>query len=607
MVKKFYLDGEWDFIVDLDPKYHGDVNIYPDPPYSRSDADHRHWHKVPVPGVWQKYGPRYEIYEGVCWFSREFVTKDYRKDMHARIRFGAVNYFCRVFLNGFEIGQHETGYTEFTVDASMALQNGYNHLAVMVDNRATTTKWPPCLGYFNYGGIHRSVFLEVIDDKCLDDIRLNGFFDRDQWVLHISGQVLENTTEQNKRTDDMRGNNTDRRSPLFIDISCCGIKSNIDLKEDGSFTGACVLHDVECWSPDTPNLYDITIRLMQNDQVHDIFSSRYGFRQIQAEAGKIYLNGDPITLKGICYVFDSYTTGLMMQPEQVNIDIDLMKEMGCNAVRCHYPMDELFYQACDQKGLFVWVEPNVYCYHPSDHETDTCFINPEWTGLAQQMACEMITVARNHPSVILYGIGNECNTKHPEAKRFFGDLASYIQLLDPSRLIAYAALYGTVGPIAEMVDVLGINSYWGWYDKIFGGKGLRPEDECWQVASEAVKEKINLDAMRLMLDKIINESSKKQVLLLTEFGADSVPGYLSKSLDLWSENYHAELLMKIFKLCDDYPQIAGTFPFCFSDYRDPSKVCNGYWSEQNLKGVVNYERRKKAAFFALKSQYSGSS
>jgi beta-glucuronidase len=269
-------------------------------------------------------------------------------------------------------------------------------------------------------------------------------------------------------------------------------------------------------------------------------------------------------------------------------------------------MDAAFYAACDRLGLLVWIEPPVYCYHPGDTETGTRFADPEWLALAQQMAREMIAVARNHPSVAIYSIGNECNTANPEAEAFFRALAATIREADPTRLISYAALYGIVGPIADIVDVLGINSYWGWYDKIWGGKGLAPEEGGQRSeggGQRSVKqEPIDLTPMRKMIDEVLAKK-RNQALLLTEFGADSGPGSYSASRDMWSENYHADLLREILALAKDYPQIVGTFPFCFTDYRDPSKVHNGYWNELNLKGLVDYRRQKKLAFGAVQSSY----
>lgn len=604
MIRKISLNGEWDFIADLDPKYHGDTRIYPDPSYAIPDTNRRHWQKVMVPGVWQKYGERYDIYEGVCWFAREFELNGYKEETPARIRFDAVNYLCRVFINGQEVGQHETGYTGFTIDVTKQLKEGSNHIAVMVDNRAITTKWPPCLGYFNYGGIHRDVTLEIVEGICLEDVVLNGSCDGSACRLHVTGRTAGICKANDSPVSGRSLDGVDDISNIYAEILCGDEKTEVKINTDGTFEGDLILKDLKLWTPDEPNLYSVSVKLMVGESVLDIYEVQYGIKSVKIQDGKVHLNEKPVTLKGICYVYDSSVTGLVMTFEQIETDVRLMKEMGCNAVRCHYPMDKKFYEACDRYGILVWIEPTVYCYHPLDDEIGTAFSNPEWIRLAQQMAVEMISVARNHPSVTIYGIGNECNTKNPEAKEFFEELAKLIRSEDPTRLISYAALYGIVGPVADMVDVLGINSYWGWYDKIFGGKGLKPEGDEWQKESNVTMEPIDLEPMRQMLDKVLSESRNDLVLFLTEFGADSVPGFYSKSRDLWTENYHAELLKEIFKLSDEYPQIAGTFPFCFSDYRDPSKVSNGYWNEINLKGVVTYERRKKLAFDTMKYRYT---
>jgi hypothetical protein len=290
--------------------------------------------------------------------------------------------------------------------------------------------------------------------------------------------------------------------------------------------------DTPAWTPETPHLEPVVVELL--DAARIVLDRRefpFGFRTLAMRDGQVQLNGRPYPLKGVCYVYDSETTGLVMTPEQIETDLRLMKEAGCNAVRCHYPM----------------------------------------------------------------------------AEAFFRRLAATIREADPTRLISYAALYGIVGPIADIVDVLGINSYWGWYDKIWGGKGLAPEDsDPSSVNSDRLgvkKEPIDLAPMRAMLDKVL-AGKPNMALFLTEFGADSVPGSYSASRALWSENYHADLLREIMALAKDYPQIVGTFPFCFSDYRDPSKVPNGYWNELNLKGLVDYRRNRKLAFNAVRSAYT---
>ena len=590
MIKKINLNGQWDFVADLDPKYHNDISIHGVIANSRPDINRRHWKKVQVPGVWQKYGERYDIYEGVCWFVREFSIDDYIEVTPSFLRFGAVNYLCRVFLNGVEVGGHETGYTEFTLDVTNTLKRGKNHLAVMVDNRALVTKWPPCLGYFNYGGIHRDVMLEIMEGPCLKDVWVHGDYVDGECLLKISGRVQGQTTE--------KGNESMR-----IEAACCEQSIKIPVDAEGSFKLEMNMEKAAPWTPDSPQLYNTFMKLMEGNQEMDHDTFEIGFKRIEMKNGRVMLNGADLRFKGVCYVYDSPETGLVMMEEQVYKDVRLMKEMGCNAVRCHYPMDRRFYEACDRVGILVWIEPTVYCYHPKDDAQNTAFSNPDWTGLAEQMIQEMIGVARKHVSVSIYGIGNECNTANPEAEEFFKSLAAVARQNDPYRLISYAALYGIVGPIADIVDVVGVNSYWGWYDKIDGGKGLKPEDGSWQKDAESGMEPIDLTPMRNMLEEIMKNGPKNLALLLTEFGADSVPGYFSRSRDLWSEDYHAALLDEIFTLAENYPQIIGTFPFCFTDYRDPSKPVNGYWNEQNLKGLVTYERRKKMSYGAAQRYY----
>ena len=589
MNRRIDLNGLWNFLADLDPKYHLDTTIYPFPELARPEADRRHWLTVPVPGVWQKYGDRYDLFEGVCWFAREFVVEDLPEGSTARLRFGAVNYLCRIFLNGAEIGGHETGYTEFTVDATGRLARGVNHVAVMVDNRATTVKWPPCLGYFNYGGIHRDVTLEILDGPCIDDLAITGTLQDGKATLAISARAV--------------GTGRTPARSWRLEAVCSGHRAVEQVDGDGRVALRLAVPGAAPWTPDSPVLHRLRLRLLDGDAERDAVDVDCGFKSVAVREGAIILNGLRLDLRGICYVYDSPAHGLVMTTEEVAIDVALMKEMGCNAVRCHYPMAESFYAECDRLGILVWIEPPVYCYHPPATERPSGFALPEWRRLAEGIIREMIRTARRHPCVTIYGIGNECNTAHPEAEEFFRSLADLVRREDPSRLVSYAALYGLVGPVAGFVDVLGVNSYWGWYDKVFGGKGLSPAEAAGTGANAVQREPIDLVKMREMIDTILKDAPPRLALLLTEFGADAVAGFRSASRDLWSEDYHADLLRSVFALAREYPQVVGTFPFCFSDYRDPSKVHNGYWNELNLKGVVTYGRKRKRAFETMKAIY----
>jgi beta-glucuronidase len=576
------LNGYWKFAPDLEIRPTNNADTRPIPFQARPDLIRRHWQNVEVPGVWATYGARYEIYEGVCWYAREFVVPRFPPGTPSRLRFGAVNYHCEVYLNGRPVGMHETGYTEFVLDATEALQEGVNLLAVRVDNRAAITKWPNDRGYFNYGGIHRDVTLEILEGTCLVDVSVVTDYDTDSGCGIVR---LEGTARQ--------------AGDLDIGISLNGKSYETHADGTGHFRTAIRDGGLSSWSPGSPRCYDLVIRLAHADRCTFLV----GFKRLEVTGGKLLLNGQGIRLKGVCYVYDSPVAGLVMTEAQVTADIAEMAEMGVNAVRSHYPLDERFYEACDRNGILVWIEPPIYCYKPADTETNTCFAQPEYLEAARTILTEMVRTAKRHVSVAIYGIGNECNVAHPEAEPFFRDLAALVRSCDATRPISFAALYGNVARMAEIVDILGVNSYYGWYDRIstlYPPKPRTPDAE-----GRLDVAPIDLAGLRRMLDDVIRDRPKDLAVLLTEFGADSIPGYRSDSRDFWSEDYHAALLAATFDVARQVPNVVGTFPFCFTDYRDPSKPVNGFWNEQNLKGMLTYERVRKLPFYAVQAEYRG--
>ncbi|MBN1445535.1 MAG: hypothetical protein JW957_05465, partial [Candidatus Omnitrophica bacterium] len=549
------LNGTWDFIADLDPKYH-QLNSYPSPAWDRSN-----WEKAVVPGVWNMFQEKYSIYEGVCWYARDFEYDGETEGVTALLRFGGVNYKCDIFLNGEKAGEHEGGYTEFAVDVSRLLKKGSNCLVLRVDNRALIMKMPAVIGWFNYGGIHRDVCLEVYRGAYFSDLFVYGKHDG---TLSVKGAV-----------------NTQEAPGLQVEITCGETSKKIEAA-DGAFETSFQIPGVKTWSPEEPNLYPVNISLASEGKVQDEITLDTGFRSISVEGTDITLNGTKTFLKGICYLYDSPDYGLVMKKEQYLKDIALIKELGVNIIRSHFQFSDAFLSECDRQGLMVWIEAPVYCIAPKKEEKNTVFSDESYKKLALLMIEELIGQAKNHPSVVIYGIGNECTVENPEAEGFFRAIADKAREKDSTRLLSYAALYGTVGPLADIVDVIGVNEYWGWYDVIGLGKKL---------------DKINLDKLENKLKELT--ANHKKPLVISEFAADAVPGFLSKSHELWSEDYYSEFFEKSFEVFKKYP-VCGTFPFLFNDYRDPSKYIGKYWDGMNYKGVVSYSRKPKKPFYTLK-------
>jgi len=227
--------------------------------------------------------------------------------------------------------------------------------------------------------------------------------------------------------------------------------------------------------------------------------------------------------------------------------------------------------------------------------TESCgsaFAEASVQALALQMLREMVAQAGNHPSVILWSVGNECNTEHPEAAAFFRACVEQVRALDSTRLISYAALYGGVGCAADLVDVIGINEYWGWYDRIGDGTADPPPPRL----------PLELPELEVCLTE---KSALGKPLLLTEFGADAQPGFRSDSCELWSEEYQAAFLARQLEIAARCPAVCGTFPFSYADYRDPSKPSGPYWHGINLKGIVSYARERKLGWETLREAYGG--
>ena len=156
--------------------------------------------------------------------------------------------------------------------------------------------------------------------------------------------------------------------------------------------------------------------------------------------------------------------------------------------------------------------------------------------MAESMSREMIFGARRFASVGIYGIGNECNTEHPEALPFFERIARTLRECDNTRPLGYASLYGQCKEIAHTVDIMGINSYFGWYGTIDTFNII--DERRGQVRVADISE------LPLLIDKVEQEVGEDKVIMLTEFGGDSLPDFLSNECALWSENYHAQVVEK---------------------------------------------------------------
>ena len=565
------LNGEWRFVADLDPEYHSAFE------YKHPDWDRQHWEVVRVPGCWNLYADRYRLFEGVAWFAKEFELSELPETPVAVLRFGAVNYLAHVFLNGEPVGCHEGGYTEFSFDVTAHVRKGRNVLVVRVNDRHSTIKFPPVLGWFNYGGIHRSVSLEVADSCRIDRVLIDASPDGSICTRFSVGPALSH--QLLCTISDPEGN----------------VVLETEIEPQPEVEQALEVESPARWAPATPDVYTCTLQATDPaGNVLDRVETTFGFRQLRAEGRDLLLNDEKVFLKGLCHLCICPETGIAFDRDLFARDLADMSELGANALRCHFPMDERALDACDRAGMMVWLEVPVYCIDVPKDARGTVFADEDHRRLAKQMVEEMIVQAYNHPSVVIWSVGNECDTEHPEARDFFTELVATARRLDPHRLLSYASLYGRAGCLAELVDVIGINQYWGWYDRCHN---LPDRDQ-----HPAPGAELDMSGLREGLERFFALVGEKPAIM-SEFGADAAPGYRDPDCKLWTEDYQARLLESTYQTLDEYPPLAGTFPFSYSDYPDPSKLVQRYWHGINLKGVVGYDRSRKLAFDTLRRIY----
>ena len=584
------LDGLWRFLPDLDPDYH-DSDAY-----ARAEWDRRHWEWVRVPGCWNKYAERYAVYEGVAWFARSFHLGNWSRCRVGVLRFGAANYEARVYVNGELAGEHQGGYTEFCLDVSHLLRSGENWVVVRVDSRRHRVLLPACFGWFNYGGLHRGVALEISHGARLEWLGVQALPAGAGAECHVRAEILL----QKGQEPEMHLAIRDPEGEVVW-------QDRFDLHPDQRAAGWDVMLDeAKAWTLSAPALYTLCATLVSVDGITlDQVTVEFGIRHVCVDGSTILLNGEPIWLKGICYMPDHPATGLTHDPSIASRDLDQLVGLGINALRFHIPPHPAFLAQCDRRGILIWSEAPIYCLAPQEKQ-GSAFSRPAYRQLANDMLREMVRAAYNHPSVVLWGIGNECSVAHPEAMPFFTELAETVRSLDDSRLLAYASLYGEMGPVGDLLDVIGVNEYWGWYDRISSIPGQ--DKSLLRGVREGVDGSRTVEVNALELDRLRQELASKaerygKPMLLTEFGADAVPGYRSDDLHLWSEEYQALFLRRTFEAMAESRHVCGAFPFLYQDYPDPSKYIDAHWDGMNYKGIASYDRQPKLAMEALRDIY----
>jgi beta-galactosidase len=357
---------------------------------------------VPVPSNWSLLGFEEPIYSrpkqaGEGFYVRRFPAPENLTGKRVVLHFGGVWASAEVWLNSAPLGRHDSGFTGFAYDVTRTLKPGAeNRLAVRVRQTGKETSLDTNDDW-SLPGIYRDVWLEIMPAAAyIDRVETSTVFDDQFRDADLNVRVLVAGSQPGPYELRAILAGPDGKAIRRTSIA---VAAHRGTARDTLFTLR-----VEAplrWTAETPNLYRLTVELVQDGNVTHARTSAVGFRQISTAGGVLRINGQAVKLRGVNRHDEHPDTGRATTREQWLEDLRLMKAANINLVRTsHYPPAEGFIELCDEIGMFVMDEiPMGFGGESGD---DPSFLGP---GLLR--AQETIARDRNHPSVIIWSIGNE--------------------------------------------------------------------------------------------------------------------------------------------------------------------------------------------------------
>ena len=562
---KIPLNGEWNYIVDVQEEGYYDYRMNPTPwgfflnqkpqhPEDLIEYDFDKAATMQIPSDWNTKDERLFFYEGTVWFKKSF---NYNKKAGKRafLYFGAVNYESIVYLNGKRLGRHEGGFTPFNFDVTDVIQNGDNFVIIKVDNKRRKENVPTQIfDWWNYGGITRDVYIIETEDVFIQNYK----FDLDK-------------SNRNQIYYSITLNSNAAGAKVEVSIPELKVKQILTSDRSGNIFGSVNVKNLVLWSPDNPKLYDVELKLGGT-----VLKDQIGFRTIETQGKKILLNGEPIFLRGISIHEEKPDGGgRANSTDDAKRLLSWAKELGCNFVRlAHYPHNEFMVREAEREGILVWSEIPVYW--TIDWENPATLLN------AQRQLTDMISRDQNRANVIIWSIANE--TPHGYAReQFLANLASTARALDSTRLISMAMEVTSASNYVNrlndnmnrFVDVISFNQYIGWYRDVN-------------------------DAAKMTWEIPYNKP-----VIISEFGGGAKYGYHGEKNQRWTEEFQENLYRENTAMLDKIDGLAGTSPWILKDFRSPRRVLNDVQDYYNRKGLFSDKGEKKLAFYVLKKWYEG--
>jgi len=414
------------------------------------------WNDMPVPGNWELNGKGFPIYTNVVYtfhtdppliryrgtdedynpcgaYRRDFTPPDswFDEDREVFLYIGAVCCACRVWLNGTELGFSTDSKLPAEFKLTQHLVRGRNVLAMQVLCWSAGA-YLEDQDMWWLAGITRDVYVYARPRQHIQDIEVragaDGNLDVIAEVSTAGGSVASKGLRCELFNHDANGN---------PDASLCKFDLAFDVRSGkvAMARGSTRVNGIEKWTAETPVLYSLMVSLPSADGNKDIETVRLrvGFRTVEVRQGRLLLNGKPLTIRGVNRHEHDWTTGHVVSRDSMLEDIKLMKANNFNAVRCaHYPNDPLWYDLCDEHGLYVVDEANIESHGVDFSPEKTLGDKEEWGAAHFVRVQRYVERDKNYTSIIIWSLGNEAGNGVNHHRTYM-----WLKRRDPTRPVQY--------------------------------------------------------------------------------------------------------------------------------------------------------------------------
>jgi beta-glucuronidase len=550
--------------------------------------------RMPVPSSFNDVlvDPQLHDHVGDVWYQRQiFIPKGWA-GQRVVLRFDAATHRATVWIDETCVVDHEGGYTPFEADVSAVVVPGRPcRLTVVVNNELTWESIPPGIvevladggrrqrqyhDFFNYAGLHRSVWLTTTPRAHIVDLTVSTDIDEGVGIVHyaVTAAGADGLTVR-VRLRDAEGR----------DVAAAD-------GDDGSLR----VEAPELWAPGRGYLYDLEVELIdQEDAVVDRYPLPVGIRTVQVVGTQFLINGEPFYFRGFGKHEDLNVHGRGHDDAAMLHDFSLLAWIGANSFRTsHYPYAEEVLEEADRQGIVVIDETaavglnlgvggGMFLGGPRTTYSDET-ISAATQHVHRRAIEELIARDKNHPCVVLWSLANEPESHTDAGRTYFEPLFAAAREADPSRPVGFVNMMFALPDtctVTELADVVMINRYYGWYvepgDLQAAERGLEAELRAWA-------------------------TTHGKPIIVTEYGADTMSGLHATDATIWSEEYQVALLETYHRVFDRTEAVVGEHVWNFADFATGPSFMR---VDGNKKGVFTRERRPKMAAHDLRRRWLG--